>query len=393
MKVKGFIFSIFVCMGQLLFGQNLVENGSFEIITKKPKNPGEITLAPPWVPGTKAAPDLYSSSAKNDQIKVPVNAYGDEEPKDGNNYAGLLIYSDREKEPRSYLTAKLKNPMLAGEYYCVKFHISFADLSKYASNNIGALITTDSVGSESDLVLKYTPQIINSTNRIFEKQWSWEDICRIYIADGGEQYLTIGNFAPQSDVLTQSVKRPPGYTSTQMRDGYYFIDDISVLPNATPENCKCEPGKFAFANLNKEATEFATDESDIPDKVFISTTGEIQGKSSDNPGIHSDVIIQFTSGKSDLSDAEKAKLDEVAAFLTENGYVKISLISHIDDSEKANASVSGSRLSQVTKYLQSTGVEAEKIESADAGTKRPLDTSGVAANRSKNMVVEISFFK
>ncbi len=109
--------------------------------------------------------------------------------------------------------------MLAGEWYCIKFHISFADLSKYASDNIGAYISHDSVGNDKDLMLSFKPQIINSTNRIFEKQWDWEAICRIYPAEGGEQFITIGNFAAQTEVKVKSVRRPSGYTSTQMRDG------------------------------------------------------------------------------------------------------------------------------------------------------------------------------
>ena len=391
MKFKFFVAAVLIGATNISIGQNLVENGSFEEVTKKPKNEGEIFLAPPWVAGTKAQPDLYSSSAKNDMIRVPDNAYGDEEPKEGDNYAGILVYSDREKEARSYLTARLKYPMLAGEHYCVKFHISFADLSKYASNNIGCLISKDSIGSETELILKYTPQIINSTNRIFEKQWSWEDICRIYVAEGGEQYITIGNFAPQASVLTKPVKRPPGYTTTQFRDGYYYIDDVSVLPNATPENCKCEPGNFAFANLNKEQTEFSTDEEDIPEKVFISTTGEVTG--GNVPGenmIHQDEVIQFQLGKSALTDKESGRLDTIAQFMVENLYVKLTIIGHNDATEKVGG-LSQSRASQVSKYLVSRAVEENRIEIVDARDARPM--KGASKDATKNMVVEIVFHK
>lgn len=374
-------------------GQNLVVNGSFEEIEKKPKNPGEIFLAPPWSAGTQAVPDLYSESAKDDRIKVPVNAYGDEKPKDGENYAGILIYSDREKEPRSYLLTKLKHPMLAGEYYCVKFHISFADLSKYATNNIGAYVSKDSIASEVDLILDYKPQIINSTNRVFEKQWDWEDICRIYVADGGEQYLTIGNFAKQDDIIKKSVKRPPGYTSTQIRDGYYYIDDISILPNATPENCKCEPGNFAFANLNKDETEFATDEADVPDKVIIGTTGEVHGELPKPKKIHDDAIVGFSLGKYNLDSKASAELAKVSAFLKENPDVQVKLIGHVDDSEKVVPNLAENRMDEVGKYLVSKGHSSKNISKENVKDSKPLDDTGLKENRGKNMVVEIVFSK
>ena len=358
------------------------------MVEKNPKNPGEITLAAPWVAGTRALPDLYAKKAKNEKITVPMNAYGDEEAKEGSNYAGILIFSDKEKEPRSYLNARLKNPMLAGEHYCVKFHVSLADMSKYATNNIAALISKDSVASDIDLVLKHQPQIINSTNRIFEKQWSWEPICRIYIAEGGEEYITIGNFAPQDIIQKKAVKRSQGYTAAQTRDSYFYIDDVSVTPNATPENCKCEPGKFAFANLNKEQSQFTTSQEDIPDKVFISTTGEVHG-SGKTAGIHEDLNIHFESGKSVLLPAETALLDEAASYLTANPDVTVKLIGHKDASEKVMTVLSGARLNQVMKYLVSKGVSDKIIITEDVKETQPL-TQGVAEKHG-NMVVEVKF--
>ena len=248
-------------------------------------------------------------------------------------------------------------------------------------------------GSETDLILNHQPQVINSTNRIFEKQWLWEDICRIYVADGGEEYLTIGNFAPQIDVLKKSVKRPPGYSSTQFRDGYYYIDDISILPNAKPENCKCEPGKFAFANMNKDEAEFATDDEDVPDQVFISTTGEVHGELPKAGPVHEDVIINFAVTKSNLAAIETEKLNESIAFLKEKSDVKITLIAHSDKSEKVITGLSQKRLDQVGKYLISKGISDKRISSEDAKDAKPIDTSGIKENRDLNMVVEIKFSK
>jgi outer membrane protein OmpA-like peptidoglycan-associated protein len=392
MKFKLLILIGIIGITNFSVGQNLVENGSFETLSKKPKNPGEIYLAAPWIAGTKTAPDLYSRKSKNDDLKVPINKYGDEEPKEGDNYAGILMYSDREKEPRSYLSAKLKYPMLAGEYYCVKFHISFADLSKYASNNIGAYISHDSIGSETELILKHKPQVMNSTNRVFEKQWHWEDICRIYVADGGEQYITIGNFAPQSEMIKHSVKRPPGYTSTQLRNGYYFIDDISILPNATPENCKCEPGKFAFANLNPDEAEFSTNQEDVPDQVIISTTGTVHGEAASSAPVHDDVLVQFASNRSSINTDETAGLADVATFMKENEGVIITVIGHSDPSEKRISELSFKRMNQVIKYLISNGISEERISEDDAGNKNSLDISGSPKYAYKNMVVEIKFY-
>ena len=372
------------------FAQNIVQNGSFEDLSGKVKEPGSVFLAPPWVGATKAVPDLYSSKAKDERIKVPVNAYGDEKPKEGENYAGILVYSYGDKEPRHYLSQKLKYPMLAGEWYCVKFNISFADLSKYASDNIGLYISQDSVGSETDLVLSYTPQVINSTNRIFEKQWDWEDICRIYVAEGGEQYITIGNFAPQAEVKTIRVKRPSGYTQTQTRDGYYYIDDISITPNATRENCKCEPGQYQFAHLEKDEASFETAEEDIPEKVILSTTAEILVTDPTIETKYENINLYFDKAKSLIRSSENEKLNEVVKIMKEDKEVTIKVVGRRASSEKVMRDLSEKRANQVSKYLVSKGVSQERITSSDGGAGESYEGS-TDADEALNMVVNIVF--
>lgn len=380
-----------------LGAQNLVINGSFEEIVKKPKEPGQIHLAEPWVSGTQSAPDLYSRSAKSDLIRVPENAYGDEEPKDGDNYAGILIYSDREKEARSYLTAQLKHKMLAGEDYCIRFYVSFADMSKFASNNIGLYVSHDSIGNENDLILNFKPQIIHSTNRIFERQWSWEPICRIYRADGGEQFIAIGNFGSQEGTQTKPVKRPSGYTKPQLRDGYYFIDMVSVEPNATPKNCKCEKGNFAFANLDKEEQSFETDNSDVPETKFIGSTDREDATGNDggaaSASAKANEIISFSPGKSTIEGGASTKANNVVKYLKENPGSKVKLTGHVDKAEASISGLADKRITAVVKHLRLKGIDQERIETENVEDTQPLDTSGLKENRGKNMVVEVRYTK
>jgi hypothetical protein len=56
---------------------------------------------------------------------------------DGENYAGIRAFSYGDKEPRSYVSAKLKVPLTKDAMYCVTFYVSLAEASKYACNNIG----------------------------------------------------------------------------------------------------------------------------------------------------------------------------------------------------------------------------------------------------------------
>ena len=118
-------------------GENIVPNGSFESIDKKPKRLGSIESANSWVSPTGARADLFVST-KVEDINVPMNVYGKETAKEGENYAGVLAYSYGNKIPRTYVMTKLDAPMKKGMSYCVKFNVSLSEASKYAVNNMAA---------------------------------------------------------------------------------------------------------------------------------------------------------------------------------------------------------------------------------------------------------------
>ncbi len=140
MMKKIAISIIVLCCGLVANGQaaydEMVENGSFEEILGKLKRGGGISIAVGWMSPTKTAADLYSTKVKVDW-GTPDNVMGSEEPQDGKNYAGLRVFSYNDKEPRNYISTKLKLPLRKNGKYCIKFYASLSEGSKYASNNLG----------------------------------------------------------------------------------------------------------------------------------------------------------------------------------------------------------------------------------------------------------------
>ena len=174
---------------------NMIQNGSFETVSKKIKSGGMIDYAVGWSSPTDNKADVFSSKAKSDEYKTPANLYGDTDPLDGTNYAGIIMYSYKDDSPRQYLQAELTEKMKEDKVYCVKMNVMLSMLSKYSSNNIGIYISKKPLTPEDIEAYNIEPQIIHSQNRIFDEQFDWEPICQTYIADGGEEYITIGNFA------------------------------------------------------------------------------------------------------------------------------------------------------------------------------------------------------
>lgn len=112
------IVSLLSLIGMVGIGfaqENLVPNHDFQQIEKKVKEEGQINMATPWISPTLAPADLYTKDTKNGNVGAPENAYGEEKPMSGDNYAGFMAYSYKNKEPRSYLQVQLKEKLEAGK--------------------------------------------------------------------------------------------------------------------------------------------------------------------------------------------------------------------------------------------------------------------------------------
>ena len=87
-------------------------------------------------------------------------------------------------------------PLKKDMRYCVKFNLSLAEASKYASNNIGAKLSKKPFGSDSKLPLIDEASLLHYDNdhKIMSARYNWTEVCGVVVAEGGEKYITIGNF-------------------------------------------------------------------------------------------------------------------------------------------------------------------------------------------------------
>jgi len=370
---------------------NLVPNSAFEKIGKKIKDIGEIEVAEPWGSPTLALADLYVEKTKNYAISIPENAYGEEKPMKGSGYAGIVGYSYKNKIPRTYLQVQLSKKLEAGKEYCVKYHVSLADLSKYATNHLAVAITKDAVSANNSDILKFDDFIESKRLVVYEKQFYWVPICGIYKAKGDEEYLTIGNFTEDEKLTIKKVKRPRGFTKPQTYDAYYYVDNVSVIDLKDAKKCDCDviPG---MENVETVKKDFSSDKSVNTTTVkIINTDGSSGGSEGSSPvstGADDKVdgmMIMF--GKSKFSIEESvSKLDKVVAYLKENIDENISVAGYIDDSEKEIDKLAGKRVNAVYKYLISKGVKKERINRKIGGVPATADKKDL----SKNMKVEIT---
>lgn len=376
-RMKSFIVSaMLVASTSLLFAQgNVIENPGFEDLDKKIKSGGAIELAIGWKSlGTNA--DIFSRNAKADEFSVPTNLYGEAEPNSGDAYAGIVTWSSKDAEPRTFLQAEMRFPMQEEKVYCVKMHIMLSLLAKYASNNIGIYISEKPLTEEEIESGEIVPQIIHSQNKVWEEQFEWTAICGSYIAKGKERYITIGNFGATSATQTEKIKRPRGVTGQQTRTtAYYYIDDVSVINMAGLESCDCERAPDGNTMQVKYSKEISTE-------VEIDVNAEIELTK-----------IYFEEMSSDISARAMMDVEKVAAMIKENPELKIQIKGHTDPVEeaKADGDISILRAQTVKEKLIELGANPNKLQVLGMKDFDPAtdDTSVTGQAQNRRVVFDI----
>jgi hypothetical protein len=212
----------FLTIGYSL-AQNLVPNYSLEFYTACPTTDGQIYYATPWTGPTANSTDYFNicSSA----YTIPFKGMY---PRTGNAMAGIWGLNGVGGNYREYLQTPLINTLTTGKCYYIEFYCNLLRGTKYAINNVGAYFSnqafTTSLSVSSAIVLNYTPSIIKFNNPIIKDTLNWTKISGIYVANGTESYITIGNF--KDDAHTDTLNTNYG----NYGGAAYYIDDVSVIP-------------------------------------------------------------------------------------------------------------------------------------------------------------------
>ena len=364
MKIKqGVLFAALLGLPAMLSAQNnenLVDNGGFEASTGKAKKLGQIDMATGWKSPTGARADFFLTDAKMPEIGAPKNAYGKEEPKEGENYAGIVGYSFGNKVPRTYLMAKLKTPLKKDMKYCVSFYVSLSEASKYSSNQIGANISKKEFGTDQKSSIIDKTHILHQNNKIFNALFGWEKVCGTFVAEGGEKYITIGNFTSDEDTKKENNKKSADI-KTQIIAAYYYIDDVSVTLITEDQTCDCgvdEDQNQVSATIYQKAVV-------LNDKMKPREKIEAQG-------------VYFAFGKDRLTQQGMAALDIIVAEMKANADLSITVNGYSDVAEDELAAkkpyyadMDKKRIAVVTAYLIEKGVPESRIKSVNKGSSEP----------------------
>jgi hypothetical protein len=176
------------------------------------------------------SPDYFTSACTQNYYGVPNNIFGNKYAKQGNAYAGFMLYY-KPGDTKEYICQQLTSPLQMGKTYCLSFFVSRANRKEYAIKNIGAYFSVSQPTLVSSLYINAIPQVINQSGFLVDTT-QWAEIQGCFIAQGGEQYITIGNFNSNANTDTlytgtsNSIPSDPEYA-------YYYIDNVILIDQTT----------------------------------------------------------------------------------------------------------------------------------------------------------------
>lgn len=231
---------------------NLVYNGDFEIYDTCPLNPStpgdlQIEHCLGWTAPTKLGTSDYFNICNNigtTLAGVPKNLLGYQHPLNGAGYCGLLacvvdstndttisqngIYIYRE-----YIQTKLQQSLMSGKSYHFSFNVNASNDNTHSLIYLGALFSAQNYISNTFAPICTNPQIKNSSGYLIDTL-NWIKIEGDFIANGSEEYLTIGYFENGNlDTLNNHYDPWNPYWRIV---SYYYVDGISLIENACQQN-------------------------------------------------------------------------------------------------------------------------------------------------------------
>lgn len=213
---------------------NLIPNFSFEDNVVCANSFSNGPLPAPWYLAQDLPNNLcyMNACATYAGFSVPSNNVGFQIPKSGAGYALTDFFHTAFFNGRGYLQAPLKSTLINNKSYYAEFWASLGNKHRYAVNNIAMLLTDTAVKVNSNIypigigLIPANPQVYNYSNPIIKDTLNWVKISGVFTAQGGEAFITIGNFKDDANTQTILLHNAPGSSG---KAGYY-IDDVKLIP-------------------------------------------------------------------------------------------------------------------------------------------------------------------
>jgi outer membrane protein OmpA-like peptidoglycan-associated protein len=335
--------------------KNLVPNGSFENFRRKSAS---IKQAIPWK--DKGTIDFYQNPLSNDTT-LQKGAHS------GYCYAGFRF----QKRYKEFLQVKLAEPLHRGTVYEFTMYMRLAFWSNAVLKSFGVLFSKVGYNKQADAIKSNMIDTLVQKGGLFSA-FQWFTIKGFYKADGGEKYMTIGNFSERikKDMHRMNIFR------LGFKESYYFVDDIKLVKaKQFEEKIAVEIVGPNYHNEAEDSVLQVRKDIQVGDKVGLNH-------------------IFFDSGRYYLLPESNVELNKLSQYLIKNPALEIQINGHSDSGglKHKNQRMSELRAREVFEYLIKKGVQ-NKMYFKGFGSSQPVADNNTDIGRAKNRRVELEIIK
>ena len=235
MKLVLFQITIVISLSVRLHAQNIanfIGNGSFEQFALNCTS-NELKAAKYWnsidsINNNGGGLFSYCNGSVPNQANTEYQL-----PRTGNVFSGTTFYYHNYLKERHYLKNRLKNNLVNGKLYCVKFYVNIMNTSSLGSDGFGIYFgneTIDTITQTIKALTFLTPQVQSPNGIPIVDTLSWTAVMGTFVANGNEKYALIGMFKPSGSMDTVLVN--PNTLPLIYVDA--CIDDVSCIPIDLP---------------------------------------------------------------------------------------------------------------------------------------------------------------
>jgi len=361
-------------------GKNLVINSDFDFFYFKPvliTYHGETKIED-WIPYW-TTPGLYTPDYLSNLRYIDVFSYSsifDMPLPNTFNYVGIALYKESDSYSE-YIQGKLITPLIKGKKYCLRTSVNFCSYSKYSVNRLAFYLSTFPVLVNYKNESKFLPQIIFSGLPIENKHFT--TLCDYFIADGSEQFITVGRFTGPEYMNPMLRKEYLQGLFGLEKASYYAFDNIELFEIQDTSECNCKLEILPISPVEiKPEVPYETDINKLKQGI---------------PVILENVNFKFDSYI--LLPNSEDILNKLFTYLKNNPEIKISIEGHTDDigTEQYNNELSINRAKSVYNWLIIKGINSTRLSFTGFGKSRPIFNEKDEEHGALNRRVEVRIIK
>jgi len=342
-----FVTTILLIGLESVSGQNLVINPSFEDFNACPQEYCTFQEdVNSWHKPTNGSTDYFNKCGG--KMTTGSNFIGQQESIDGDAYAGFYAYSPNGY--REYVAGTLSKKLQIGKTYKFSFHISLAEKSQFAINELRILFSRSALTMDtkrnisSPSISERGLKIVELKNpKYFKEKNGWMKVTGEYIAQGDEQHFVIGNFLSNKRTKVSKV------ASNLKKASYYYIDMV----------------------VEDVENSFQLEETYVLENLFFEVDGHR------------------------IIDDGKIELQKIVDHLKDNPKLNISIYGHSDNVgfSKYNKELSQRRAKEVGRFLLDNDLTTSRNSWKGFGDMLPVAANSTEEGRKKNRRVEFVISK